>query len=64
MIRGFTKRYFVKRLVWYEEQPDAKTAIRREKQLKHWRRAWKIALIEVKNPTWRDLHEEIASWKY
>jgi putative endonuclease len=50
---GFTKRYYVRRLVWFE-------AIRREKQLKHWRRDWKIALVEKENPDWRDLFEDLV----
>jgi putative endonuclease len=57
---GFTRRYGVHRLVWFEEQPDARTAIRREKQLKEWRRAWKIALIQEKNPNWDDLYPAVA----
>ena len=54
-IRGFTWRYNVDRLVYWEtfETPDA--AIKREKQVKRWRRAWKVALIERENPDWRDL---------
>ena len=48
LIEGFTKRYIVRRLVYYEEQDSVQAAIAREKQLKGWRRAWKIALIEVK----------------
>jgi putative endonuclease len=60
VIRGFTKRYFVRRLVWFEEHPDASSAIRREKQLKHWRRDWKIALVEKENPDWRDLYEDVT----
>jgi putative endonuclease len=60
VIQGFTKRYFVRRLVWFEEQPDALSAIKREKQLKRWRRTWKIALVEKTNPNWRDLYEYVA----
>jgi len=52
---GFTKRYGVKRLVWYEFHEDASAAIQREKQLKEWQRAWKIRLIEETNPDWTDL---------
>jgi putative endonuclease len=55
MIPGFTSRYGVKRLVWYEEQGDIVSAIAREKQIKRWRRAWKLALIETRNPQWLDL---------
>ena len=59
-IRGYTWRYNVDRLVYWEtfDTPDA--AIRREKQLKRWRRAWKIALIERDNPDWRDLALEFV----
>lgn len=59
-IEGFTKRYRVHRLVWFESQPDAISAITREKQIKEWKRAWKLALIEAGNPQWRDLYETIA----
>ena len=56
---GFTKRYGVKRLVWYEVHEDAEAAIQREKRLKEWHRAWKIRLIEARNPDWRDLYSEV-----
>jgi putative endonuclease len=58
---GFTKRYGVKRLVWYEVHATMEAAITREKQIKEWKRAWKIELIEAMNPKWRDLFEEIAN---
>jgi putative endonuclease len=51
----FAARYGVQRLVWYEEFFDVRDAIDREKQLKKWRRAWKIALIEAMNPDWNEL---------
>jgi len=57
---GFTSRYGVQRLVWFETYDDPTTAIAREKDVKKWRRAWKLRLIEEANPTWRDLYEEIA----
>jgi putative endonuclease len=59
-IRGLTWRYNVDRLVYWEtfERPDA--AIKREKQVKRWRRAWKVALIERENPDWRDLALEFV----
>lgn len=60
-IDGFTGRYKVHRLVWFEAQPDARAAITREKQIKEWKRAWKLALIEAANPQWRDLYDVIAS---
>ena len=59
MVEGFTKRYQVHRLVYYEPHVDMTTAIVREKQLKKWNRAWKIRLIEEKNPYWKDLWDEI-----
>ena len=59
MCRVFTKRYGVDRLVWFEIYGDPVTAISREKELKRWRRDWKIRLIEEQNPEWRDLYETI-----
>ena len=58
---GFSKQYGIKTLVWFELQGSAETAINREKQLKKWNRAWKIKLIEEKNPLWQDLYGEITS---
>ncbi len=60
IIAGFTKRYGVKRLVCFEEYATPGDAIVREKTLKRWPRAWKIALIERENPQWDDLYEGIA----
>ena len=57
---GFTERYGAKRLVYFEAFDDVTAAIAREKQLKHWLRAWKIALIERDNPEWRDLWPEVV----
>jgi putative endonuclease len=59
LVKGFTKRYGVKRLVWFEHHPDFPAAITREKQLKTWNRAWKLALIETGNPAWLDLWENL-----
>ena len=59
--QGFTKRYSVDRLVWFEFYDDPLTAIEREKEIKKWRRAWKIELIEETNPDWRDLYPEIVA---
>ena len=56
---GFTKKYGVHHLVWYEATTDVSTAIKREKQMKKWRRQWKINLIEEENPNWNDLYEGI-----
>jgi len=57
---GFTKKYGVTMLVWYEGMPYHAAAIQREKQMKSWRREWKVALIEKTNPEWKDLYDEIA----
>ena len=59
-VEGFTKRYGVHILVWYEIHSTMDSAITREKELKKWKRSWKIELIEQNNPTWRDLYSEIA----
>jgi putative endonuclease len=61
VVDGFTKKYVVKHLVWYEVHADAVAAITREKQIKKWNRNWMINLIQQKNPYWRDLHEDIAA---
>jgi putative endonuclease len=61
VLDGFTRRYSVHRLVWYEVHPTASAAIRREKQLKEWQRAWKIRVIEEMNPDWRDLWSDLAT---
>jgi putative endonuclease len=55
---GFTKKYFVHRLVYYELFEDPDEGIKREKQLKRWKRQWKIQLIEKHNPEWRDLYDD------
>ena len=59
-VRGFTKHYDVVRLVYYEQFDDIEQAILREKRLKKWNRAWKVRLIEEKNPNWVDLYPAIA----
>jgi putative endonuclease len=59
VVEGFTNKYQVHLLVYYELYEDIYTAIAREKQLKNWRREWKIALIEKANPIWKDLWETI-----
>ena len=58
---GFSKRYWVNRLVYFETHDDAAVAARRERSLKRWRRAWKIELIERCNPTWKDLWQEVIA---
>ena len=57
---GFTAEYGVKRLVWFEMHATMESAIAREKQLKNWRREWKVELIVQANPTWRDLAEDFG----
>ena len=57
---GFTKKYGVKSLVFYERHDTANAAIQREKNLKHWPREWKIELIVSMNPEWRDLYDEVV----
>jgi len=56
---GFSKKYKVKKLVYYEHHSSINYAIKREKQLKKWEREWKLDLIEQKNPDWKDLFEEV-----
>ena len=60
LVDGFTKKYGVHRLVYFELHISMMEAIRREKQIKKWRRAWKIELIEKENPEWRDLWSSIV----
>jgi len=59
LIPGFTQRYGVKRLVWFEQHESITAAIQRENALKHYRRQWKINLIEADNPDWDDLFAEL-----
>ena len=61
IVEGFTKKYAVHMLVYYELFTDMYSAITREKHLKKWRRAWKIRLIEETNPRWDDLWQQIIS---
>ena len=60
LLEGFTKRYGLKRLVYYERYDDIRDAIQREKNIKHWPRAWKARLILDMNPQWRDLYGDLA----
>jgi putative endonuclease len=60
IVAGFTAKYDVHILVYYEVGGDVRAVIEREKQLKKWNRQWKINLIEKENPTWRDLYPELA----
>jgi putative endonuclease len=57
---GFSQQYGVKMLVYYEQHATALAAIQREKNIKHWSRAWKLDLIRTLNPDWRDLWEDVA----
>ncbi|XUU59335.1 GIY-YIG nuclease family protein [Erythrobacter sp. HA6-11] len=60
LIPGFTQKYGVKRLVWFETHEAMEFAIQREKRIKKWRRAWKLELIEKANPDWDDLAENLG----
>ena len=59
LVKGFTEKYNIHNLVYYEETNNVESAIEREKQIKKWNREWKINLIKSKNPTWRDLYNSI-----
>ncbi len=59
-VPGFTKRYGVKRLVYVERHADIRTAIRREQNMKHWPRTWKVRLILAANPSWDDLYDRLV----
>jgi putative endonuclease len=59
VVPGFTARYRVTRLVWFEPHETLEEALLRERHLKEWRRIWKIQLIEQSNPHWLDLHSEL-----
>jgi putative endonuclease len=61
LVKGFTKRYDVVRLVYFEEFGEIGSAIQREKRMKKWNRAWKVQRIEERNPNWDDLYPIIAS---
>jgi putative endonuclease len=60
LVDGFTKRYGLKRLVYVERHDDIRDALQREKNLKHWPRAWKVRLILRDNPDWTDLYDRLA----
>ena len=59
LVAGFTKRYNVHHLVWYELHEEMISAIERERSLKEWKRSWKLRLIESSNPDWQDLYDTI-----
>ena len=58
-IDGFTKKFKIHHLVYFEQHSNPESAIKREKQIKKWNRLWKIRLIEEKNPEWKDLYKDI-----
>ncbi len=60
LVAGFTKRYGLKQLVYFERHDEMRVAIQREKNIKHWPRAWKVRLILSLNPDWRDLYETLS----
>jgi len=60
LVEGFTKKYAVGNLVYYETYHDSENAIKRERQMKKWKREWKIELIEKSNPKWLDLYRDIS----
>ena len=60
LVEGFTSRYAVHQLVWFESTPSAEAAIHKEKQIKNWKREWKVALIEKGNGEWLDLYDTIV----
>ena len=60
VVEGFTKKYKVHMLVWFESHETMESAIIREKAIKEWRRCWKVDLIEINNPEWQDMSDQIA----
>jgi len=60
LVEGFTRKYSVHTLVWYEIHDTMESAIQREKAIKNWRRAWKMKMIEELNPRWRDLYPDLV----
>jgi putative endonuclease len=59
LVEGFTKRYGVHNLVWYEPHETMESAIKREKSIKKWNRKWKLGLVEKSNPQWQDLSKDL-----
>ena len=59
-VEGFTRRYSVHTLVWYEQHETMESAIAREKAIKEWNRQWKLSLIERSNPEWKDLYDDLV----
>jgi putative endonuclease len=60
LTEGFTKKYSLKRLVYFEQHEDIRGAIQKEKNMKHWPRAWKVRLIAGLNPNWDDLYSRLG----
>jgi len=60
VVKGFTERYHIHQLVWYELHETMESAIKKEKMLKNWKRDWKLELIEESNPNWQDLYELVV----
>jgi putative endonuclease len=60
LVEGFTENYGVHMLVWFEQHETMESAISREKNIKDWKRVWKVRLIEESNPQWRDLYTDIV----
>ena len=60
VVKGFTEKYGVDKLVWYERHETMESAIQREKSMKFWKRHWKLKTIEEMNPDWRDLYKELV----
>ena len=60
LVEGFTKKYWIKKLVYFEETNNIESAIKREKQIKKWKREWKVELIEKDNPEWKDLYSDLV----
>ena len=61
LVAGFTNKYGLERLVWYECHESIEEAITREKQIKEWRRDWKVNLVQSMNPDWRDLYDQLTA---
>ena len=59
LVKGFTNKYAIHTLVYFEAVENVQSAIKREKQLKKWNRLWKLKLIETENPEWKDLYDDI-----
>jgi putative endonuclease len=63
LVEGFTKKYNIDKLVYFESTDEVEAAIKREKELKRWNRSWKVRLINKTNPEWKDLSEEMGKFE-